>query len=56
VPGQFQPARVTNIAKGEADAETLVNNMPPEYKGYEVWIQEGWYDGGTVFSKPRKYR
>jgi len=37
------------------DAETLEQNLPEQYKGYEVWSQEGWYDGGVRYAKPKRH-
>jgi Domain of unknown function (DUF4157) len=39
--------------KTVGDAQKLKDNLPAEYKGYKVFAQEGWTDGGLKLS-PRK--
>jgi hypothetical protein len=47
--------RTKHVAKTFRYAETLKNNLPPEYQGFEVWSQEGWYKGGTKLSDMKKH-
>ena len=44
-----------HVAKTYRDADTLKNNLPPEYSGFDVFSQEGWYTGGIRFSAVKKH-
>jgi hypothetical protein len=42
-----------HMQKTVRDAQMLKDNLPPRFKGYKVFAQEGWTDGGLKYS-PRK--
>lgn len=41
--------------KTHRDAELLKRNLPARFKGYTVYSQEGWSDGGLRFSKRKRH-